>query len=260
MRCVSELPLSDNRVAVVTGGSGSIGRGVADALMGAGSRVVILDNSSHALSGCTPQGDRGPFTYEVDVSDPNQVKGAMARAAGALGGIDVLVHCAGILGPSGPLEDMLPAALEDVVRSNLQGGIASSAAVLPHMKARGGGSIVLLSSIVAHTGSSPSPVYSAAKAGLIGFARGLAKQVGRHQIRVNCVSPGSVSDSRLLHNARGYGLTSSEAIGLLAKLPLAQMVRVQDIATAVLFLCSDQASRITGIDLIVEAGESLRAD
>lgn len=260
MEQFSKLTLPPEPVAVVTGGSGGIGRIIVETLLGVGSRVAVIDpaplpayaNLNHSANTLLP--------VQASVSDPAQVRDAVVQTIEHFHKIDILIHCAGILGPLGPLEDLPDEAVHDVLAVNLAGAIYISKTVLPHMKQHGHGSIIFISSISAHIGSAPAPVYAAAKAGLIALAQSLAKQAGRHRIRANCISPGSVSDGALLKNTRGFGLTSTETLGLLARLPLAQMIQARDVAQAVLFLCSDQAHLITGVNLTVDAGESFKVD
>ncbi|HZS94424.1 MAG TPA: SDR family oxidoreductase [Chloroflexota bacterium] len=240
---------------VITGGCGTIGEVICERFLVAGSRVAILDRRCDPSLPLSLPGQL--LVQEVDITDPGAVGAAIGAVREAFLRIDVLVHCAGILGPAAPLEDVAWPTLEDVLAVNLGGAVLCSRAVLPIMKQQGQGCIVFVSSIVADIGSAANPVYAAAKAGLGGLARSLAKQVGRRQIRVNCVSPGSVQATELLKNARGFGLTMSETLGLLAKVPLAQLVQAQDVAEAIVFLCSERARFITGTTMTVDAGESL---
>lgn len=254
----AKLPLEDT-VAVVTGGSGSIGQVIVEALALAGSRVTVLDAiapEATAPSSAT-YADRVHHRC-VNVADPAEVETVMRSIIKHFQKIDILVHCAGVLGPIGPLESASWPALEEAIAVNLHGAVLCSRGVLPYMKQQGHGCIVFIASIAALIGSAPAPVYAAAKAGLVGLARGLAGQVGRHRIRVNCVSPGSVAGTKLMVKARGHPPTAVEVAGLLAQLPLAETVRAQDVADAVLFLCGEQSHAITGANLIVDAGETLR--
>ncbi|RIH84093.1 Dihydroanticapsin 7-dehydrogenase [Calidithermus terrae] len=241
--------------AIVTGGSGSIGAAVVRALASAAYRVHVLDKQPlpaalESLAGITA----------VDLRDPAACQAAVESACRELGSLETLVYCAGVLGPTCPLEAAPLEELYEVVAVNLAGAVACVHAAVPHLKASGGGSVVFVASISAEVGSSAAPVYGAAKAGLVGLAKGLARQLGRHRIRVNCVSPGSVASTRLLTNARGYPLTRAESLAISARLPLARLTSAEEVAQGVLYLCGPGGCSITGTNLVIDAGESLCTD
>lgn len=243
------------KYAIVIGGSGSIGASIVRALGEAGYRTTVLDKQPlpialEALAGC----------IEVDLRDPQASWAAVDAACREFEGLDVLVYCAGVLGPTCPFEAAPLEELYDVVSVNLSGAVACVHAAVPYLKQRGGGSIVFVASIAGELGSYAAPVYGATKAGLVGLAKGLAKQLGRYKIRVNCVSPGSVSGTQLLVSARGFPLTRTESLAIAARLPLAQLTSAEDVAQGVLYLCGPGARSITGINLVIDAGESLRMD
>jgi 2-keto-3-deoxy-L-fuconate dehydrogenase len=240
--------------AIVTGGSGSIGVCIVRALGEAGYRTTILDKQP------PPTGLEAFARYiEVDLRDFQLSRTAVDAACREFGGLDVLVYCAGVLGPTCPFEAAPLEELYEVISVNLSGAVACVHAAVPYMKRRGG-SIVFVASIAGELGSCAAPVYGATKAGLIGLAKGLAKQLGRYKIRVNCVSPGSVSGTQLLLRARGVPLTRTESLAIAARLPLAQLTSAEDVAQGVFYLCSPAARSITGITLVIDAGESLRMD
>ena len=243
------------RVAIVTGGSGRIGSSVLTRLAADGYRCVNLD--CHEAPPAAGQ-SQGIAQELVDVRDVAGVAAAVERTHERFGRIDALVHCAGVLGPQEHLEACDWARLHDVLAVNLEAGVVLSRAVLPGMRSRGSGVIVFIASIVAAKGSASSPVYSAAKAGLIGFARGLAKQVGRHQIRVTCVCPGSVANSTF---GASTGLPDPRAaLALRGRIPMGRQIDAADISYVVSFLCGDEAALVTGTEIVIDAGESLRMD
>lgn len=241
--------------AIVTGGSGSLGSGIVQALAGAGYRVRILDRQS------VPAALEEHASYTaVDLRDPLASRAAVEAACREGGELDVLVCCAGVQGPTCGIEAAPIDELYEVISINLFAAVTCVHAAVPYMKARGCGSIVFIASISGELGSHAAPVYGATKAGLVGLARGLAKQLGRYRIRVNCVSPGSVSATRLLANARGFRLTRTESLAIAARLPLAQLTSIEEIAQGVLYLCGPGGRSITGANLVIDAGESLRMD
>jgi NAD(P)-dependent dehydrogenase (short-subunit alcohol dehydrogenase family) len=241
--------------AIVTGGSGSIGAVVVRALAGTAYWVHVLDK--HPLP--ADLGSLAGLTA-VDLRDPAACWAAVDAACRKLGSMEVLVYCAGVLGPTCEIEAAPLEELYEVIAVNLTGAVACVHSVVPHLKAHGGGSIVFVASISAELGSNAAPVYGAAKAGLVGLAKGLARQLGRHRIRVNCISPGSVAGTRLLANNRGYPLTRAESLTITARLPLARLTSAEDVAQGVLYLCGPGGSSITGTNLVIDAGESLRTD
>lgn len=223
--------------AVVTGGASGIGRATADRLVSEGAEVGILDL---AASDWKP-------SAAVDVSDLDAVRPAVDELAKSLGSIDLLVNCAG-WDRAMPFVDTDKVFWERVVGVNLLGPIAVTHATLTHMP--DGGAIVNVASDAGRVGSTGEVVYSGAKGGVIGFTKGLAREVARRQIRVNCVAPGP-TDTALLES---FDPTGKLAEAITKQTPLRKLASARDIASAICFLASVDAGHITGQVLSVSGG------
>jgi NAD(P)-dependent dehydrogenase (short-subunit alcohol dehydrogenase family) len=181
------------RVAVVTGGNGGIGLGIADALVGAGASVAIWarneDKSHEALATLTGRG-AGAIAVRCDVTNENDVREAMARTIGELGHVDALFANAGINRKT-PFLQMTYAEWREVMAINLDGSFLCAQAAARHMVDRGeGGAIVIVSSIVARFGAPTMEHYASTKAALVSLARSLAVELAPHRIRCNALLPG----------------------------------------------------------------------
>jgi len=186
-----------------------------------------------------------------DVTDEAQVDGAAARAAARWGRIDVLVNNAGIDDDT-PFLEIDRSRWRDVIDTNLTGVFLMSQAVAREMAKAGRGVILHTASIDASGGDGPYAAYNASKAGLLGLNRTLALELAAHGIRSNCVSPGF---THTVMTERAVGPKLLEYLnGSFARVPMKRLVKPDEIAQAFLFLASDQASAITGIDLRVDGG------
>jgi len=246
---MSEAPAAAAQVALVTGASRGIGRAIALALAGRGFRVVGTATTeagaaaiSEALAG--HPGSRG---IVLDVTDGDAVGAAIDGVVGAEGGLHVLVNNAGIT------RDTLSMRMKDddwhaVLATNLTAVFrASRAALRPMMKQRYG-RIVNITSVVGASGNPGQANYAAAKAGVAGMTRSLAREVGSRGITVNCVAPGFIETDMT------KGLAEAQATALLAQIPLGRLGQASEVAHAVAFLASPEAGYITGTELHVNGG------
>jgi NAD(P)-dependent dehydrogenase (short-subunit alcohol dehydrogenase family) len=245
------LLLAD-KVAVVTGGAGANGLGFATARMMAahGARIVILD-----LERAQPQAAAarlGPqhLGLVADVTDKAPCEHAAQAVLEACGRIDVLVNNAGITQPR-KVADITAADYDAVLDVSLRGTLYMSQAVLPAMRERQSGAIVCISSVSAQRGGGilGGPHYSAAKAGVLGLARAMARECGVDGVRVNCVTPG------LIATDINKGLIPEDRMkGILEQIPLNRIGAPDDVAGCVVFLASDLAQYCTGVTLDVNGG------
>jgi 3-oxoacyl-[acyl-carrier protein] reductase len=271
-----EIDLS-GRVALVTGGSRGLGRADALTLAQAGADVVIADilvesdDSGDAdrygplAQAARSQGlvhteqtaeqivrmGRRSIAVKCDVTDHEQVQGAVARAVDELGSIDILVNNAGTLDHVGQIENQVPEMWERDLRVNLTGAFNCSRAVWPHMKERGWGRIVNMASVAGTLGGFGQASYSTTKAGLLGLTKSLALEGARHGITVNAIVPGIIG-TEAFHFANAE---MNERI--IKRTALRRPGDPQDIANAIAFLSSDLASYITGVGLNVSGGVEL---
>ena len=240
------------RVAVVTGAAGGIGAAVAGRLLREGARVRILDIAAAQIVEAQVSTLGGDVeARRVDVSDHAAVVAAMAEPGWAP---ELLVNVAGVF----EYEDILEPATSDWERTltvNLGAVHACCRAAAPHMRDAGFGRIVTISSNAAVMGFRRMPSYSASKAGIIGLTRALAVDLGPHGVTVNAVAPGSIAAGM----GESSGWTSDPRMRAwdAARTPLPRVGRAEDVAGAVAFLLSDDASWITGQTLVIDGGFSI---
>jgi 3-oxoacyl-[acyl-carrier protein] reductase len=230
------------KVALVTGGSRGIGRAIALELGRAGASVVLgyRNGRQEAEQVAAEIGGRA---VQADVSDPGSARSLVEEA----GDIDILVNNAGIT-RDGLLARMPDEDWRDVIETNLSSMFYTCRAAARPMMKRRGGSIVNVSSIVGVHGNPGQTNYAAAKAGIIGFTKSLARELGSRGVRANVVAPGYVS-TRLTDV-----LPQEAQDAMLGATPLGRLGDPEDVAGAVRFLCSDEASFITGEVLLVDGG------
>ena len=232
----------EGKTALVTGGSRGIGRAIALELAGAGADVVVGYRSGAEEAQTVAQEARGR-AVEADVSDPEQAKRLVEEA----GDLDILVNNAGLT-RDGLLARMPDADWRDVLETNLSSVFYTCRAVTRGMMKKRAGSIVNVSSIVGVHGNWGQTNYGASKAGIIGFTKSLARELGSRGVRANVVAPGYV-------NTRLTDVLPEEAKeAMLANTPLGRLGDPEDVAGAVRFLCSDEAAFITGEVLLVDGG------
>ncbi len=246
------------KVALVTGGGNGIGAATCRAFAVAGARVVVLDRDAAAAERVAAEitGRNGKAeAYGLDVSDREGFTRLAAGITEAAGGIDILVNGAGVtvrrmIGEMGA-EDW-----DRVIAVNLTGAFNGIQAVLPHMRARGGGAIVNIASIAGQRISFGGTAnYSASKAGLLGLTRHAAYELAPDHIRVNAVCPGATA------TAFGGAMPTAESKAERArKIPLGRMCEPEDIADPILFLAGDAARMITGVALTVDGGLLIKND
>jgi 3-oxoacyl-[acyl-carrier protein] reductase len=238
----------DGKTALVTGGGKGIGRAISQALAAKGARVVVNYRSDKTAAEETASSLPGGTAHQADVGDPAQVE-AMVKA---IGRVDILVNNAGAVRDK-LLIQMSPADWEELIRTDLMSAFATTrAAIMSGMMRARWGRIVNISSIVGLTGNAGQSNYAAAKAGLIGFTKSVAREYGSRNITCNAVAPGYVRTELTA------GSLTDEMVGELVKLtPIKREGKAEDVAAAVAFLCSESAGFITGQVLAVDGGLSL---
>jgi NAD(P)-dependent dehydrogenase (short-subunit alcohol dehydrogenase family) len=244
--------LLNERVAIVTGGAGTNGLGFATARMLAaqGARVVVLDLAAAHPAAAAAELGSGHLGVVADVTNKEQCEAAAAAALERYGRIDILFNNAGITQARKTL-DISSADYDAVLDVSLRGTLLMSQAVLPAMQRQRSGSIISTSSVSAQRGGGilGGPHYSAAKAGVLGLTRAMAREFGPDNIRVNAITPGLIATDII------KGKLTEERKGEIAQdIPLARLGRASDIAGAVVFLASDLSAYCTGITLDVNGG------
>lgn len=245
------------RVAAVTGGGSGIGAAVARRFAAEGAKVAILELAIEHAEGVRGEiTDRGgaAVALATDVSSPASVSAAFAAIADRIGSLDVLVNCAGITLPA-PLREMTDEQWRRVLAVNLKGTFLCAQAAAAVFRARRSGRIVNISSIALLGGPLGRVNYTASKAGVLGLTRALAMELAQYDVNVNAVAPGAV-DTPMTAKAQ----TRERWQKVREVTPLGRIGRPEDIAAAVLFLASDDASFITGQCLFVCGGRSILGD
>ena len=242
------------RGVIVTGGGRGIGQATARAFAAEGADVLVLGRTVADLEDTVAQitADGGQaWLLPCDVTSEAQVEETVTRAASRWDRIDVLINNAGIDDDT-PFLEIDRARWRAVVDTNLTGVFLMSQAVGREMARTGGGVILHTASIDASGGDGPYAAYNASKAGLLGLNRTMALELAAHGIRSNCVSPGF---THTVMTEKAVGPKLMEYLnGSFTRVPIKRLVRTDEIAQAFLFLASDQASAITGIDLRVDGG------
>jgi 2-hydroxycyclohexanecarboxyl-CoA dehydrogenase len=244
-----------SKIAIVTGAGQGIGRGIAEKLAAEGATVVVSDineatakeTAASISSGAIGNGAIG---IRADVTSRESVDAMVSQVHQQFGRIDVLVNNAG-WDKAGPFVDSDPADWDRVIAINLYGVLHTCKAVLPIMAAQGHGSVVNLASDAGRVGSSGEAVYSAAKGGVIAFTKATAREMARHQVNANVVCPGP-TDTALFAAMGGDNPKLREA--LTKAIPFRRLAQPADLANAVAFLASDEASYITGQTVSVSGG------
>jgi 2-hydroxycyclohexanecarboxyl-CoA dehydrogenase len=237
----------EDKIAIVTGAGQGIGQAIARKLAAEGATVVVTDlDEASAIQ--TADALPGAVAIRADVSDRQAVQAMADRVVQQFGRVDVLVNNAG-WDKASPFVDSDPTDWDRAIAINLYGVLHTCKAVLPLMAARGGGAVVNLGSDAGRVGSSGEAVYSAAKGGVIAFTKSLAREMARHQVRVNCVCPGP-TDTALFASFAGPRLREA----LTKAIPFRRIGQPADVANVVAFLASDEASFVTGQTVSVSGG------
>lgn len=255
--------MSRNSTAIVTGGGRGIGRAICQELAASGVDIVIADIDAESMAetaDLVESNGQEAYPIETDLADFDSVRDCIDQAYAACGGIDILVNNAGIAGPTAPCEEVAPEEWDTTLAVNLRGVFYMCREVLPIMKEAGYGRIVNIASV---TGKRPlvnRTPYATAKMGVIGFTRTLAAEVGKHDINVNAVCPGSVDGPRIQRVFERQAEASGKSVeeienAVKDESARGELVDREEVANTVRYLCSADARQITGQDINVSAGK-----
>lgn len=234
--------MTEQRVAVVTGGNRGIGRKIAERYLEAGLRVAVLSRNG--------SGPDGALALSADVTDGASVAAAVKAAAAELGPVGIVVANAGITSDGLALR-MSDDDFDRVLETNLSGAFRTIRPCLPGMVRARWGRIILISSIAGLMGNAGQVNYAAAKSGMVGLARSLARELGGRGITANVIAPGFIETDMTAQ------LSDEQRADALSRVPAGRYGTVDDVAEAALWLGSDAASYVTGLVLPVDGGLSL---
>lgn len=243
------------RTAIVTGSGRGIGAAIAKVLGRKGAKICVADlipERDEVAAEITSAGSQA-IAVRADVTNEGDVRNAVMKTVDAFGRVDILVNNAGIY-PLHSFDEITKEDWDRVINVNLTSQFLWTSAVVPVMKAQGGGKIVNISSVTGPIlGWSGSVLhYAASKAGVVGFTRSAALALAPHKITINAVTPGVIGTEQL----KSIG-TTEELNALTSMIPLGRMGRPEDVANTVAFLASDEASYITGATIVVDGAYSL---
>lgn len=234
------------RVAIVTGAARGIGNAIANALTWCGAAVLMIDKLPIDDS-IRKSENQNNLSMAIDVSRPVEVARAVDYCLHNLGTPDILIHAAGISAPCSIFE-MSPDVWRETIDVNLHPAYYLTRSILPHMSSKKNGSLIFFSSMIAHTGGETSAHYTAAKSGVEGFVRSLAREVGPLGIRANVIAPGMI-DTAMLDL-----MPSNQKEKLSRRIPMQRIGVPPDLIGITLLLSSDAASYITGQIIHINGG------
>lgn len=246
------------KLAVITAGASGMGRAAVELFIKEGATVCAVDVNAGGLEAMKAEIGAGDAltTVVADLSTAEGARQSIHDAAESLGGIDILWAHAGIPGPGG-IEGLDVGDYQQALFLNMQSATLGAGEVITHMRKRGGGSIIFTASVSGMVGSMWSPVYSSCKFGVVGLTKSLAQTFAPEKVRVNVVCPG-LAETPMKSGFTGRGASAAESKAAEDKytsaVPLGRLVQPEEVAHAVLWLASDDASFVTGIELPVDGG------
>lgn len=249
----------ENKIAIVTGAARGLGKAIAQKLAAEGTTVVLADiedsDGEANAEAIRQEGGKAQY-FHCDIASAQQVDALVTQAQTLFGGVDILVNNAGIAVYK-LMEDYTEDEWDRVIDVNLKSTYLLMRRIKPMMVQRGGGSVVLISSVHARNTATTVTSYVASKGAIVSMTRAMALEGAPHNIRVNCILPGAFATPMLLEN---WGDLPPDQHPLVPRIPLQRIGRPEELAEVVLFLASDASSYMTGSDILVDGGLSAHFD
>jgi 3-hydroxybutyrate dehydrogenase len=251
----------DGKVALITGAASGIGHGIAKHYVAAGGRVVVADLNLDAANAAAKElgGEKEAIAVAMDVTNEDQVNAGVEKTVSTFGKVDILVSNAGIQIVH-PIEDFPFADWKKMLAIHLDGAFLTTKACVKHMYKQGSGTLIYMGSVHSHEGSPLKSAYVAAKHGLLGLARTVAKEGAKHNVRSNIICPGFVLtplvEKQIPEQAHELGISEERVVKevLLGETVDKQFTMVEDIAEVALFLAAFKTNALTGESIIVSHG------
>lgn len=242
----------DGRVAVITGARRGLGKAIALSLSSAGAKVALIDRDLEGLSGVADEMTRTGAeaqSFQADVTDEDQVSRAKAEVMARFGHVDILVNNAGVIIRK-PLEEFSLEEWERVLTTNLTSVFLMCRAFIPQMKGRGYGRILNMTSTMSHVSIAGRTAYSASKAGMLGLTKALALELASEGITVVGISPGIFATEINMASIQDPAISSE----FLSRIPIGRWGTPEEVGQLARYLCSPEASYITGTDILIDGG------
>ena len=251
----------DGKVALITGAASGIGHGIAKRYVAAGGRVVIADLNLDAANAAAKElgGEKDAIAVAMDVTNEDQVNAGVEKTVSTFGKVDILVSNAGIQIVH-PIEDFPFADWKKMLAIHLDGAFLTTKACVKHMYKQGSGTLIYMGSVHSHEASPLKSAYVAAKHGILGLARTMAKEGAKHNVRSNVICPGFVLtplvEKQIPEQALELGISEERVVKevLLGETVDKQFTMVEDIADVALFLAAFKTNALTGESIIVSHG------